>query len=46
MQKECQSLPDNGRGKRRNVQFTNGQIVALSQEAEKGVQSMAAFCHT
>jgi putative transposase len=28
----------------RNGQFTNEQIVALLQEAEKGEQSVAAFC--
>jgi putative transposase len=28
----------------RNGQFTNEQIVALLQEAEKGVQSIGAFC--
>jgi putative transposase len=37
-------LPGQGKDKMRNGQFTNEQIVALLQEAEKGERSITAFC--
>jgi putative transposase len=37
-------LPGQGKDKMRNGQFTNEQIVALLQEAEKGERSITVFC--
>lgn len=37
-------MPGEGKDKMRNGQFTNEQIVALLQEAEKDERSVAVFC--